>query len=105
MATIGKPQNSRTKYLSTYSQTLLYGHLLNTDTSLLRTVCFVPGERKPLHFHYKNPTRLIYIWTPVNTDSFYAPLSVRIIGVSPYSCHAQFLLPPALPGATWEEGL
>ena len=23
---------------------------LNTDTSLLRTVCFVPGERKPLHF-------------------------------------------------------
>ena len=23
---------------------------LNTDTSLLRTVCFVPGERKSLHF-------------------------------------------------------
>ena len=23
---------------------------LNTDTSLLRTVCCVPGERKPLHF-------------------------------------------------------
>ena len=23
---------------------------LNTDTSLLRTVFFVPGERKPLHF-------------------------------------------------------
>ena len=22
----------------------------NTDTSLLRTVPFVPGERKPLHF-------------------------------------------------------
>ena len=22
----------------------------NTDTSLLRTVCFVSGERKPLHF-------------------------------------------------------
>ena len=31
-------------------QTSLYGHPLNTDTSLLRTVCFVPGERKPLHF-------------------------------------------------------
>ena len=42
---------------------------------------------------------------PVNTDTFYAPLSVRIIGVSPYSCHTQFLLPPALPGATWGEGL
>ena len=24
--------------------------LLNTDTSLLRTVYFIPGERKPLHF-------------------------------------------------------
>ena len=23
---------------------------VNTDTSLLRTVWFVPGERKPLHF-------------------------------------------------------
>ena len=23
---------------------------LNMDTSLLRTVCFTPGERKPLHF-------------------------------------------------------
>ena len=32
------------------SQTPLYGHPLNTDTSLLRTVCFVPGERGPLHF-------------------------------------------------------
>ena len=58
MATIGEPQNSRTKYSSTYNQTLLYGHPLNTDTSLLRTVCFVPGERKPLYFHYKNSTRL-----------------------------------------------
>ena len=25
-------------------------NLLNTDTSLLRTVYFIPGERKPLHF-------------------------------------------------------
>ena len=32
------------------SQSPLYGHPLYTDTSLLRTVCFVPGERKPLHF-------------------------------------------------------
>ena len=26
-----------------YSQSQLYGQLLNTDTALLRTVCFVPG--------------------------------------------------------------
>ena len=32
------------------SETPVYGHPLNTDTSLLWTVCFVPGERKPLHF-------------------------------------------------------
>ena len=29
---------------------LLYRHRLNTDTSLLRTVFFVHGEREPLHF-------------------------------------------------------
>ena len=28
----------------------LYGHPLNLDNSLLQTVYFVPGERKPLHF-------------------------------------------------------
>ena len=27
-----------------------YGHPLNTDTLLLQTICFVPGERKPFHF-------------------------------------------------------
>ena len=35
-----------------YGQTPLYGPPpppLKTDTSLLRTVCFAPGERKPLH--------------------------------------------------------
>ena len=31
-------------------QALLYGHLLDTVTSLLLTICFVPGERKPLRF-------------------------------------------------------
>ena len=78
MATIGEPQNSRTKYSSTYNQTLLYGHPLNTDTSLLRTVYFVPGERKPLHFHYKNSTRLIYMDTPlIRTLSM--PLSVSVL--------------------------
>ena len=27
-----------------------FGHLLNKDTSLLLTVCFVPGERKSLSY-------------------------------------------------------
>ena len=36
--------------LHKYSRTLLYGHLLNTDISLLRTVFPVPGESKPLQF-------------------------------------------------------
>ena len=33
-----------------YSQTPFFGHLLNKDTSLLQTVCFVPGERKSLSY-------------------------------------------------------
>ena len=31
-------------------QSKLYGQPLNTDTSLLKTVFFVPAEREPLHF-------------------------------------------------------
>ena len=41
-----------------YSQTLL-----NTDTSLLRRVCFAPGERKTFFFSSFNP---------LDTDTFYA---------------------------------
>ena len=34
-----------------YSQTLLYiWHPLIMDNSLLRTVCFVPGKKKPVRF-------------------------------------------------------
>ena len=33
-----------------YSQTPLYEHPLNMDTFSLWTVCFVPEERKLLHF-------------------------------------------------------
>ena len=33
-----------------YSHTPFYGHPIYTDISLLGTVCFVPGERKPLQF-------------------------------------------------------
>ena len=31
-------------YPNMYSQTLLYEHLFNTNTSLLQTVFFVPGK-------------------------------------------------------------
>ena len=34
------------KFVSTYSLTSSYGHLYNTDTSLLRTVRLVPGMPK-----------------------------------------------------------
>ena len=50
-----------------YSQTPLNGHPLNTDTSLLRTVCFVPGE-SPYIFSKFNP---------LNMDTFYGPHRVR----------------------------
>ena len=72
-----------------YSQTPLYGHP-HTDTSLLRRVCFVPGERKP--FFTKVSLRAgSLIWAsevslartrergaatvghPINTDTFYGP--------------------------------
>ena len=33
------------KVLQVYSQKPFYGHRRNKDISLLRTVCFVPGER------------------------------------------------------------
>ena len=57
------------------SQIPLYGHPLtsNTDTSLSRTVCFVPGERKPLNTFPK--------FNSLNTDTFYGPLSVSVNGV------------------------
>ena len=32
------------------SQSPLYGHSFYTHTSLLRTVCLLPGESNPLHF-------------------------------------------------------
>ena len=36
--------------ITEYSRTLLYRHLLNTVTSLLRTVCFVCGENPYIIF-------------------------------------------------------
>ena len=48
-----EPTTLRSRFL--YSQTLFYGHPLNTDTSLLWTVCFVPGEKTPYIFSKFNP--------------------------------------------------
>ena len=53
-----------------YSQTPRYGHLLYTGTSLLRTVCFVPGKRNSF-----NP---LYTDTPLTRTLSMAP-SVSIL--------------------------
>ena len=63
----------KTVCLLLHSQTLPYGHLLNTDTSFLRTVFLVPWEKKAHKFSL-NSTRF-------NTDTFYGPISVCIKGV------------------------
>ena len=52
-----------------------------TDTCLTRTVCFVPGKRKPLHFFKFNP---LYTDTPLIRTLSMAPLAC-INGVWPYS--------------------
>ena len=43
-----------------YIQTPLYGHPINTDTSLLRTVRFAPGEKNPY---------ILSNFNPLNTDT------------------------------------
>ena len=50
--------------ISLQSNPCLWTSWLNTDTSLLRTVCFVPGERKPLHVHF-----LLMVLFVLNTDT------------------------------------
>ena len=54
-----QPTNKDRKNIWKYSQSLLLGHPLNTNTSLLETVCFVTGERERLHFSL-NSTHLIF---------------------------------------------
>ena len=49
-----------------------------TDTSLLRTVFFVPSGVKPSHFFEIQPA---YYGHPVNTNTFYGPLNFRVNGV------------------------
>ena len=49
-----------------------------TDTSLLQTVFFVPGERNPLHFLWFNPLNKRHL---LSTGTLYGPISTRISGV------------------------
>ena len=60
--------------ISHYIQTLSYRCLLSSESLLLRTVSFVPGERKPLHFLLIQPVRYRQ---PVNMDTFLAPILKR----------------------------
>ena len=52
--------NIKYKSCVLYSQSLLYRHLLNSDTLLLWTVCFVLGERNPY---------ILSIFSPLNMDT------------------------------------
>ena len=61
-----------------YSQTLPYGHLFNTDTSLLQTVCLVPGvEKKTLTFFLQS-TRFI------QTPHYWKQFALSLGKESPY---------------------
>ena len=63
-------------------ETTLYEHPLDTDTPLLRTVCFVRGKLKKAFTFSLNSTRLIRIRGYYG--QFLCPLSIRINGVSKY---------------------
>ena len=63
--------------MKVYKQTP-YGHQINTDTSLLRTVCFVPGKESPYIFSQFHTLDKRH---HVNSDMFYGRLSVRINGL------------------------
>ena len=54
--------------ISMYSQTPLYGHPPKMDNLSLRTACFVPWDRKPLHFLY---IQTILYGHLVNKHTFY----------------------------------
>ena len=57
-------------FFNYYSQTPLYGHPLNTDTSLLRTISFVPGEINSVTFSLKSTH---FIRTPRQYGHFLWP--------------------------------
>ena len=48
----------KVRWLSLHSGTPLYGHLLNTDTPILRTVLFASTKSKLIHV-FKKITRLL----------------------------------------------
>ena len=59
-------------FISQYSLTSPYGHLYNTDTSLLRTVRLVPEKPKSYIPYFYN-TRHLY-----KADTWFCPFGVRI---------------------------
>ena len=102
------PRSVTTWKTHEYSQSQLYGQLLNTDTALLRTVWFVPGElgrEKALKFSLHStpsppPSDTPLIWTlsmtpscsvsvltgfdppprhPINMETFYGPLMLCVL--------------------------
>ena len=66
--------------LTRYSRSLLYGHSLNTDNFL----CF--WRKKAWHIFSK--------FNPLNTHTFYGPLSVRINGVWQYYLFGRLAFSP-----------
>lgn len=49
------------------------------DSSLFWTVCFVPGEKKPLHKFFL----LINYGHPINIETFYGPSVFTLMGFNP----------------------
>ena len=64
MDTFYGPLNVPINEVGLYCQIPPYGHLFNTDPSLLRTSCFAPWEGEPLHFLYFQPAYRPVIRTP-----------------------------------------
>ena len=77
MKTIFRP---RAIPVYTFSQTSFFVHLLNEDSSLKQTVCFVPGERKSLPlYNYIISFNLLNMNTLlINTLSMAPSVSVLI---------------------------
>ena len=102
---------------NSYSQNPLYGNLLNNDTSLLRKVNSVPGERKPLQFHTPETnnnikrlgisvlaqrvpgsfgwTSVTYNWLMVALDTIHQP-KVTLVHPSQKSLHRKLVPIPLI---------
>ena len=81
MNTFYGPFNVPSNVVGLYCQIPPYGHLLNTDPSLLRTACFAPWEGKPLHFLHIQPAYRPVIRTPRYYRHFHGSSNVGVNGV------------------------